>query len=130
MSPANVDYTGMITTLNLWSKQCDLVLSEIAGRIRDIKTTVATKKATEDEYEKELENAKRVAAGKKSLKATKSATSGTQHAQDFDPENEVMQDIEEQEGGASPRGAMSERGSGGGGESPKARKRKLVLTPT
>lgn len=119
----------MITTLNLWSKQCDLVLSEIAGRIRDVKTTVATKKATEDEYEKELENAKRVAAGKKPLKSTKSSTSGTQHAQDFDPENEVMQDIEEQEGGASPRGAMSERG-GGGGESPKARKRKLVVTPT
>jgi COP9 signalosome complex subunit 7 len=107
--PTTIDYEGMITTLSQWSKQCDLVLAEISGRIRDVRTEVANKKAVEEEYERQLEE-KKAATGKKGKK-----TAGG--------DAEEMMDLEGDEGFVGSPPPRSERT---GGESPKARKRKLV----
>ena len=71
LSPTTHDYQGMITTLTQWSKQCDLVLAEIAGRIRDVKQSAIDRKNEEEAYERDLENVKRSIAGKKPLKPTR-----------------------------------------------------------
>jgi COP9 signalosome complex subunit 7 len=56
--PPSQDYTGMITTLSQWSKQCDLVLAEISDRIKDVRNTETIKLKEEEEYEKEVEKAR------------------------------------------------------------------------
>ena len=56
--PPSHDYTGMISTLSQWSKQCDLVLAEISGRIRDVRTEEQLRKIEEETYEKQLEKAR------------------------------------------------------------------------
>src|SRR5579859_2444919 len=56
--PPSHDYRGMISTLSQWSKQCDLVLGEISGRIRDIRNTEKLRKTEEEEFEKAVEKAK------------------------------------------------------------------------
>ena len=122
LSPSTIDYTGMISTLDKWSKQCDLVLAEIAGRIRDVKAAAADRKRADDEYEIQLENVKKTITNKRSSKS-KAVTSQTV-AEDFEPE--LMQDVEEQDV-LSPRTAMA-LPTGSGGESPSGRKRKLVRT--
>jgi len=119
VSPPAVDYEGMITTLNLWSKQCDLVLAEISGRIRDVKADVANRKAAEEEFEKELEDAKKSTSGKR---ASKSKAAGEVH--DY-PEDDIM-DVDGEGIAGSPK---AERAEGESPGSPKARKRKLVLSP-
>ena len=122
LSPTTHDYQGMITTLTQWSKQCDLVLTEIAGRIRDVKQAAIDRKNEEEAYERDLENVKRSVAGKKPLKPTKNTT--VQQLQVLvDDTTELMQDVEEHEM-ISPRA-----GATGGGESPSGRKRKLVRSP-
>ena len=120
LSPTTHDYPGMISTLTQWSKQCDLVLAEIAGRIRDVKQSAADKKQEEDKYERDLENAKRSVAGKKPIKSKTSTTASSQVPLE-DLDTELMQDVEEHEM-ISPRAGLS----GVGGESPSGRKRKLV----
>src|SRR5271170_1610399 len=127
LSPTTHDYTGMITTLTQWSNQCDSVLAEIAGRIRDARVSAADKKKADDEYERDLETAKRAAAGSKKGSKSKKETAahvggnagGAQVIME-DLETELMQDVEEHEM-ISPRSMMS-----GGAESPSGRKRKLV----
>src|SRR5205814_35057 len=69
LSPVTHDYPGMIATLTQWSKQCDLVLAEIAGRIRDIKQSATERKQEEDNYERDLEKVKRSITRKKHLKS-------------------------------------------------------------
>jgi hypothetical protein len=120
LSPTTHDYQGMITTLAQWSKQCDLVLAEIAGRIRDVNQAAIDKKNEEEAYERDLENVKRSIAGRKPLKPTKNTTAQRVLAED---NTELMQDIEEHEL-VSPRA-----GTTGGGDSPSGRKRKLVRSP-
>jgi len=122
VSPTTIDYEGMIATLSQWSKQCDLVLAEISGRIKDVRSEVASKKAAEEEFEKQLEEAKKGASGKKATKG-KGGSSGAGGGQE-NVEDDGMMDVEGGEEGsvASPKTEKS----GGGGESPKARKRKLV----
>jgi COP9 signalosome complex subunit 7 len=104
------DYPGMISTLTQWSTQCDLVLAEIAGRVRDIKTSATDRKRAEETYEKQLEEARKAATLGKKTKKGKTTE---------EPETEVMQDVEEQPGPII-------RGVNVGGESPSGRKRKLV----
>jgi hypothetical protein len=129
----------MISTLTQWSSQCDLVLAEIAGRIREVRNSAASRKYAEDEFEKELEAAKKAAqqgggGGGKKGKSSKSTLSGgataagimSQQALD-DVNAELMQDVEEQHELMSPGRAAGHAGAGG--ESPSGRKRKLVRTP-
>jgi COP9 signalosome complex subunit 7 len=131
LAPSTHDYPGMIATLSQWSKQCDLVLFEIAGRIRDVRASAAERKRADDDYEKELENMRRSIARQKGPRSKNSpavpsgsqGNAGTQQQvlmEDLD--TEFMQDIEEHE--VSPRVLMT-----GGGESPSGRKRKLVRAP-
>ena len=143
LSPTHTDYPGMISTLSQWSSQCDLVLAEIAGRIRDVRNSAASRKYAEDEFEKDLEAAKKAAqqgggGGGKKGKSSKSTLSGgagggtlagimSQQALD-DVNAELMQDVEEQHELMSPGRAAGHAGAGG--ESPSGRKRKLVRTPT
>ena len=140
LSPTHTDYPGMISTLTQWSSQCDLVLIEIAGRIRDVRNSAASRKYAEDEFEKDLEAAKKAAqqgggGGGKKGKSSKSTLSGgataagimSQQALD-DVNVELMQDVEEQQELMSPGRAAGHAGAGG--ESPSGRKRKLVRTPT
>lgn len=97
----------MITTLNQWSRQCDLVLAEIIGRIRDIKVAAQNRKLAEEEYEREVEVAGNGGMGKK----------GHEGKENEIPVQEItMQDIEEE----IAQNTMT------GGESPTGRKRKLV----
>jgi hypothetical protein len=104
LHPTTVDYPGMISTLTQWSAQCDLVLAEIAGRIRDVKTSVVEKRRAEEEYEKALEEAKK-ASVKKGKKG-----------KNEDPDVEML-DVDEPS--SSVKVVV-------GGESPSGRKRKLV----
>jgi COP9 signalosome complex subunit 7 len=104
LHPATIDYPGMISTLTQWSTQCDLVLAEISGRIRDVKTSVIEKRRAEEEYQKKLEEAKK-AGGKKGKKG-----------KNEDPDVEML-DVDEP--GSSVKIVV-------GGESPSGRKRKLV----
>jgi COP9 signalosome complex subunit 7 len=53
--PPSHDYVGMIATLSQWSNQCDLVLAEISGRIRDVRKTEKLRKDEELAFEKEVE---------------------------------------------------------------------------
>jgi hypothetical protein len=121
LSPSTHDYPGMIATLTQWSTQCDLVLAEIAGRIRDVRAEAAEMRRADEEYDRELENVKRsIASGKKSHKPKHNqGNAGLQvHTEDLD--GELMQDVEEISSRAS------RRSGSGGGESPTGRKRKLV----
>jgi hypothetical protein len=149
LSPTHADYPGMISTLTQWSAQCDLVLAEIAGRIRDVRTSAAARKIADDDFERDLEAAKKSAqagpaatgtgagagggGGKKGK--SKSALSGgggggTMSQQTVDDVNaELMQDVEEQQDVAS-AGRASVPSAATGGESPSGRKRKLVRPPT
>src|ERR1700736_1848806 len=79
LHPARIDYPGMITTLSTWSSQCDLVLAEIAGRIRDVKASATERRRVEDEFDKLLEEAKEVGKKKKGKKGIT-----------MEPENEMM----------------------------------------
>lgn len=121
ISPTTTDFPGMIETLGQWSKQCDLVLAEIAGRIRDAKQAAAARKLEEALYEKELEAAKKQSQPKGKGKGK--APVGSQQVRKGSLDGEMMQDIEEHEL-ISPRQSMA-----GGGDSPSGRKRKLVRTP-
>jgi hypothetical protein len=123
LPPTSHDYQGMITTLTQWSKQCDLILAEIAGRIRDVKQATIDRKNEEEVYERDLENVKRSVAGKKPLKPTKNTTVKLQQQVLVEDTTELMQDVEGHEM-ISPRA-----GTTGGGESPSGRKRKLVRSP-
>ena len=146
LSPTHTDYPGMISTLTQWSAQCDLVLAEIAGRIRDVRTSAAARKIADDDFEKDLEAAKKSSqagpagatgtgagggGGKKGK--SKSALSGggggpmSQQAVD-DVNAELMQDVEEQQDVVSV-GRASVSSAATGGESPSGRKRKLVRPP-
>lgn len=148
LSPTHADYPGMISTLTQWSAQCDLVLAEIAGRIRDVRTSAAARKIADDDFERDLEAAKKSAqagaatgtgagagggGGKKGK--SKSALSGgggggTMSQQTVDDVNaESMQDVEEQQDVVS-AGRASVPSAATGGESPSGRKRKLVRPPT
>src|SRR5208282_5616799 len=120
LSPTTHDYPGMINTLTQWSKQCDLVLTEIAGRIRDVKQSAIDRKHEEDKYEQDVENVKHSILGKKSVKSTKHSGAAASQVPLEDLDTELMQDVEEHEM-ISPRAGFS-----GGGESPSGRKRKLV----
>lgn len=146
LSPTHTDYPGMISTLTQWSAQCDLVLAEIAGRIRDIRTSAAARKIADDDFERDLEAAKKssqagpgatgAAAGggggkkAKSKSALSGGGGGTMSQQAVDDVNaELMQDVEEQQDVVSAgRAAMPSATTGG--ESPSGRKRKLVRPPT
>src|SRR5271170_6593070 len=144
LSPTHTDFPGMISTLTQWSSQCDLVLAEIAGRIRDVRNSAAARKHADDEFEKDLEAAKKAAqqggGGGKKGKGSKStlsggggAAAGTMSQQALDDVNaELMQDVEEQQQQqqevVSPGRAAGHAGAGG--ESPSGRKRKLVRAPT
>lgn len=128
LSPGSHDYPGMIATLTQWSNQCDLVLAEIAGRIRDVKTAAADKKVAEDSYERQLEQVKKPSTHWKMTKSKKSGNvlpgnTGSQVLIE-DIESELMQDVEEQDL-TSPRKVV-----GGGDKSPSGRKRKLVRPRT
>src|SRR5271170_1286968 len=123
LSPTTHDYPGMIATLTQWSKQCDLVLAEIAGRIRDVRASAADRKTADDEYNQSLEKVQQSISGNKkssktSSKSFSSGTGGQVIMEDVDIE--LMQDVEEHEL-ISPRSGLS-----AGGESPSGRKRKLV----
>ena len=99
----------MIATLNQWSRQCDLVLAEIMGRIRDVKVAAQNRKLAEEEYEREVEVAGNAGMGKK----------GSEDMEKEIPVQEItMQDVEEE----IAQNIMT------GGESPTGRKRKLVTT--
>jgi COP9 signalosome complex subunit 7 len=117
LSPTTHAYTDMIATLLQWSRQCDLVLAEITGRIRDIKLAAMNRKLAEEDYEREVENAKNGVVEKKPVKQK----SGGKLIGTGD-EDESMQDIQEQEE-AGPSVLT-------GGESPTGRKRKLVRLQT
>lgn len=123
LSPSTTDYGGMIQTLEQWSNQCDHVLAEIAGRIRDVRASAAEGKRLDDEYEAGLENVKKSIAAAKSAKGK--APVGVQSlGEEFEPD--LMQDVEEPDM-MSPRASISPPSSGAiGGESPTGRKRKLV----
>jgi hypothetical protein len=118
LSPGAHDYTGMITTLTQWSTQCDLVLAEITGRIRDVKADAAERKVAEDKYEGQLEFAKKAAAPWKPPKMKKSNAVSQGLKEDVDAI--FMQDVEKADL-TSPRALV-----GGGDKSPSGRKRKLV----
>lgn len=123
LSPGAHDYPGMITTLSQWSNQCDLVLAEIAGRIRDVKTAAADRKVADENYERQLEQAKKPTTNWKTPRSKKSGNvAGNTGSQVLieDIEVELMQDVEEQDL-TSPRTIV-----GGGDKSPSGRKRKLV----
>jgi len=123
ISPTTLDYSGMIATLTQWSKQCDVVLAEISGRIRDVRKSGADAKRAEEEYDKKLENVKKsITSSKKSSGGAKGKGSagGIQVFMD-DLDTELMQEIDL----ISPRAG----GPSGGGESPSGRKRKLVRPP-
>jgi COP9 signalosome complex subunit 7 len=122
LSPSTHDYPGMIATLTQWSTQCDLILAEIADRIRDVRTNAAEMRHADEEYDRELENVKRsVTSGKKSYKSKhiQGGAGSRGHTEDWDAE--LMQDVEE----ASFSRPAGKSGPGGG-ESPSGRKRKLV----
>jgi COP9 signalosome complex subunit 7 len=140
LSPTHTDYPGMISTLTQWSSQCDLVLAEIVGRIRDVRNSATARKNADDEFEKDLEAAKKSTqqgAGKKG-KSSKSTLSGggggpgtgTMSQQGLDDVNsEFMQDVEEQQQQELMSPGRAAGSIGAGGESPSGRKRKLVRTP-
>lgn len=143
-NPTNLDYPAMITTLNAWSQQCTLVLSEIAARIRDVKSESLARKAAEEEYEKAVEKERKaeVAAGA----ARKGSGGGRgkgrgqlqQHVRldDFDDDG-FMRDVEEHPTASTSASLSRAKGRAGGrvgagneGDSPTRRKRKLVLNPS
>src|SRR5579859_7692585 len=57
------DYASMIDTLSKWSNQCDLVLAEISGRIRDIRNTEKVRKDEQTAFEKEVEKMRKPEEG-------------------------------------------------------------------
>jgi hypothetical protein len=118
LSPGAYDYTGMITTLTQWSTQCDLVLAEITGRIRDVKADAAARRVAEDKYEQQLESAKKAAAPFKPPKMKKHTNSASQGLKE-EVDAIFMQDVEKSE-------LTSRALAGGGDKSPSGRKRKLV----
>lgn len=121
LSPSTHDYPGMIATLTQWSKQCDLVLAEIASRIRDVRTNAVEMRLADEEYDRELESVKRgVVSGKKSHKSKHAQGNVGPQVYSDDLEAELMQDVEETSFRASGKSGS------GGGESPTGRKRKLV----
>lgn len=115
LSPTTQDYAGMINTLTQWSAQCDLVLAEIVGRIRDVKTEAATRKHQEEEYKKQLATVQKSNTAKKKGGKGKAATSGGNDPID---EDVPMEDVE-----------VENSSQKAGGESPSRRKRKLVGYP-
>jgi|SRR5579859_2693810 len=119
LAPSTHDYTGMIATLTQWSTQCDLVLAEIAGRVRDVRAAAAERKRVDEEYERELEEKR---GGKKGKEPGTGGKKGKEKADVWFGGDEIMADVEEpgMEGGSGV-GVV-----GGGGESPSGRKRKLV----
>jgi len=120
VSATSPDYAGMIATLTQWSRQCDLVLAEITGRIRDVKVAAANRKKAEEEYEREVESAKNAAAGKKGAKVKGAGKGSARRGEGEKEEGETMQEVEE---------AGSNAIAGAGGDSPTGRKRKLVRLP-
>jgi len=132
LPPANRDYAGMIATLKDWSNRCDLVLGEIFGRMRDVRACAAATKQADEKYEQDLDAAKQQLLSKKNSGKGKNVSNTANLAsQELDLDSDLMQDIEEDNQVASPRRLSSShvRTSGGGGESPTGRKRKLVLRP-
>src|SRR5579862_4876841 len=103
------DYAGMIATLNQWSRQCDLVLAEVMGRIRDVKVAAQNRKLAEEEYEREVEVAGNGGIGEKGNEG-KEKDIPVQEITMHDVEEEIVQNM------------MTGR------ESPTGRKRKLVTT--
>jgi len=105
--PPSQDYTGMITTLSQWSKQCDLVLAEISDRIKDVRNTEMIKLKEEEEYEKEVEKARGSGEGGKGSGLGKSKAKG-----------------KERSTGHGMREGGEAMGEDAGGSSPVRRKRK------
>jgi len=146
-NPTNLDYPAMITTLNAWSQQCTLVLSEIAARIRDVKSESLARKTAEEEYEKAVEKERKAVANEASTGAARKGSGGgrgkgkgggqlQQHIRldDFD-DNDFMRDVEVHPTASTSlsrtKGRAAGRvGAGNEGDSPTRRKRKLVLIPS
>lgn len=102
----------MIATLSQWSRQCDLVLAEIMGRIRDVKVAAQNRKLAEEEYERGVDIAKNRGMAKKG----NSETLGGKGGKGKEVEENLMQDVTEGIGLTTVAG----------GESPTGKKRKLV----
>jgi COP9 signalosome complex subunit 7 len=119
VSATSPDYAGMIAILTQWSRQCDLVLAEITGRMRDVKVAAANRKKAEEEYEREVNSAKK-GGGKKAGMAKGAGKGSAQRGEGEEEEVETMQEVEE---------AGSNAVVGAGGESPTGRKRKYVRLP-
>jgi len=149
-NPTTLDYSAMITTLNAWSQQCTLVLSEIAARIRDVKSESLARKIAEEEYEKAVEKERKAVASEAAAAAARKGSGGGRgkgrgggqqllqqiRLEDFD-DDEFMHDIEEHPTASTSASASKARGRAGGrpgggneGDSPTRRKRKLVLNPS
>ena len=134
LSPVHTDYPGMIATLTEWSAQCDLVLAEIARRIRDVRSSATARRVADEEFEKDLETAKKnlqqggaggVGKKGKSKLAGNGPAAGTMSQQALDDINtELMQDV------VAGEEVLVSPGRAGllaaGGDSPSGRKRKLV----
>jgi COP9 signalosome complex subunit 7 len=136
LNPATLDYGAMIDTLSAWSSQCDLVLTEITARIRDVKSESLARKTGEEEYDKAVEGVRKVVAADSAAAARKGNVGGRGKGrgrgvalEDFD--EGFMEDVEEHPVPSTSSSSGGRGNKGRGGDSPTRRKRKLVvLTPS
>jgi hypothetical protein len=124
----------MIDTLSAWSNQCDLVLTEITARIRDVKAESLARKTGEEEYDRAVDGVRKVVAAESAATAARKGSVGGRGKGrgrgvlgDF--EEDFMEDVEEYPVPSTSSSSAGRGTKGRGGDSPTRRKRKLVQTP-